>query len=467
MTTNIRYLYSNLIDMSSTALEASSQAESMPVENILNPLKCIPWRTLGTEFEYVDIDLSQVYLVQAFAVAGHNYTSQARLILCGDDSGSFYQAIDSNHTGFWKFNGDCSDSSSSANNLTGVGIDGDSYIQALQDRAILLDGTGDYCTIAQADAGDYDFGQSQDFSIEIRIKPSSIAEAGLVSKWNGTNGFYVEMTSEGRIHFKASDGTNSDEISGTTALQADTWYLISITADRDGQLRLYLNGNEDAAAVSMTTGNLSSTADFFIGKHNTTFLSGLVALAAVSNTARSAEYVLDSYETPKIVKEVSYSDGCLIECFDSQSQRYWRYIISDPENADGYLDTGRLYLGEWFEPTRNFQGNWTRKIVDPSSITATLNNIEFSDIRDKYITLDLNFPKEVQIPQNDAEQYEDMFSYLGTHKRLFIALDYENQPHKWTYYGTLTGDRLLSHLSGTSHTDGRWTLGTLKFKESR
>jgi hypothetical protein len=467
MTTNIRFLYANLLDISNTNIAASSEATTLPVENLLNPLKCIPWRTAGTNFEYVDIDLGQDCMVQAFAAAGHNYTDQASLILCGDDSDTFYQPIDSDHVGFWKFNGDCLDSSSYENHLTAVSIATSDYFAARQDRAAALDGENDYFHIPTGDAGDFNFTQTQDFSIEIWFNPESVSNAGLLSKWDGTTGYYLEITSDGKLHFKASDGVLSDEIQGSAILSADTWQYAAVTADRDGQLNLYLNGDVDSSPVTMSVGNLSNSADFIVGKHVSAFFNGALALAVISNSARSASYISDSFDTPKIVLPVTYSDNYLLECFDASYIRYWRFLISDPDNADGFLNTGRLYLGEWFEPSRNFHGNWTKRIVDPSSISATLNNIEFSDVRGKYCEIDLSFPKEVQIPQNDAEKYEEMFSYLGAHKRFFIALDYENQPRKWTYYGTLTGDRSLSHLPGTSHTDGRWTISNLKFKESR
>jgi len=467
MTTNIRFLYANLLDISSVDITASSEATTLPVENLFNPLMCIPWRTTGSDFEYVDIDLGQACMAQAFAATGHNYTDQARLILCGDDSNTFYQPIDTEYIGFWKFNGDGLDSSSSGNDLTAVSIATSDYFAARQDRAIALDGENDYFHIPAVNADDFNFTQTQDFSIEIWFKPESISNAGLLSKWDGTKGYFLEIKSDGMLYFKASDGTIYDEIQGSTILSADTWHFAAVSADRDGQLNLYLDGEADSLPVTMSAGNLSNTADFIIGKHTAAFFSGALASAAVSNSARSASYVADSFDTPKIVLPVTFAGDCLFECFDSSYIRYWRFIISDPDNTDAFLNTGRLYLGEWFEPSRTFHGNWSKRIVDPSSISATLNNIEFSDVRRKYTEIDLSFPKEVQIPQSDAEKYEEMFSYVGAHKRLFIALDYENQPRRWTYYGTLTGDRSLSHLPGTSHTDGRWTISNLKFKESR
>jgi hypothetical protein len=168
-----------------------------------------------------------------------------------------------------------------------------------------------------------------------------------------------------------------------------------------------------------------------------------------------------------LVLSIGYDKNILLECFDSVTARYWRFIISDPENLFDYLDTGRIFLGEWFEPTRNYHGNWSRITIDPTTITTTLNNIEFSDVRDKYIEIDLSFPKEVQIPQSDIEKYEEIFRLTGKYKRVIIALDYENHRYDWSYYGTLQGDKTITHLPGTSHVNGRWIISNLKFKESR
>jgi len=470
MTTNIRFFYNNLLDISTVSLTASSESTNMPAENVLNPLKSIPWQTTGVDFEHLDIDLGQNYQAKAFAAAGINYTENAKIILCADNSETFYQDIDSNHIGFWKFNGDLTDAGSSENDLTGATVATTDYFAARQDRALQFNGTDAYCYIPDADASDFDFAASDDFSIEIwfDLEPG-IGQSGLISKWDGTKGFYLEIDADKKVHFKASDGTNTDEITSSTAVTADRWYHAAISADRDGQLNLYIDGSTAATPVSMTTSDLSNSSNFRIARHETYYLAGSVAMAGVSNSVRDADYMNDASNTPMMIKEIENdSDNkILLECFNGQYARYWRLIIADENNTDGYLNTGIVYIGDWFEPQRNYHGNWSRKIIDPSKVTTTSNNVEFSDIRKSYIEIDLSFPREVQIPQSDIEQYEEMFSKVGTHKRLFIALDYGNHPRDWSYYGTLTGSRSISHLPATSHTDGRWIIPNLRFKESR
>jgi hypothetical protein len=406
--------------------------------------------------------------VKAFGAVGHNYSEGATLILCGDDDNSCYQDIDSNHKGFWKFIDNGNDSGSSGNDLTSASVATADYSASRQDKAVELNGTDAYYYISNASAGDFDFGSSDDYSLEVWFRVNDIDKShGLISKWDGSIGYYLEVNSLNKLNFRASDGTNNDDITGGTTLQKDEWYHAAVSCDRDGTLTLYLNGATDATPVNMSAGSLSNTTDFRVGRAGSNYLDGFISFAAASAIIRSSSYFLDSAQTPKIVKTVSYSVDVMLECFSECNNRYWRFIVSDSDNSAGYLDLGRIFLGDWFEPTRNYHGNWSKKVIDPSSIAVTKNNIEFSDLRESYFEIDLRFPKEVQINQSDMEQYENMFKTTGKAKRLFISLDYANHPREWSYYGTLTGDFLISHLTGTSHTDGKWIINNLKFKESR
>jgi hypothetical protein len=466
--TNIRFFYTNLIDNSNVELTSSSESITQPVENLFNPLKLIPWMTNDIEYEYVDIDLGRTYQVKAFAAVGYNLSDESIITLCGDNNSSYYQDIDSNHIGFWKFDGSNEDSSGSSNDLITSAIASSDYVPARQDRAVRMDGSTSYFYIADANAVDFDFETNTDFTLEGWIKlDSGFSSSGIISKWNGTAGYYLEIDSNSKLHFYASDGTYFDELTGSTSLTEKTWYHLAITGDRDGQLNLYINGSIDATAVNMQTVNIANDADLYIGRHGTSYYSGEIALLAISNIARSSTYISDACNTPKKLLNVTYNDKILLECFTGEFLRYWRLILSDPDNNAGSLSLGRIYLGDWFEPKRNYHGNWTRRSVDPSTVKMTLNNIEFSDVRNNYIELDLSFPKEVQINQSDIQRYEEMFKLLGSHKRLFIALDYDNHPFSWSYYGTLSGDKAVSHLSGTSHSDGKWIINNIKFKESR
>ncbi len=468
MTTNIRFFHTNLIDIVNTELNASTEVTVLPVSNLRNLMKSIPWRSTGKEFEYVDVDLGQNYLIQAFALTGHNLTENADVSLCGDDSDSFYESVDSNHPGFWKFNGNGNDESTSSNDLTAASVATTDYQPARQDRAVHLNGTDAYFHIANASAGDFDFDATDDFSIEAWVTFDTDATVQpVVSKWDGSAGYYLEKTADDEIKFTCSDGTLTDNITGSSQIESERWYHVSVTADRDGELNLYLNGSSDATPVTMTTGSLSNSADFYVGRKSSAYLDGMISQLSISNTARSAAWLSDTASTPKTLEEISFAENVMLSCFTDCNHRYWRLVISDSDNASGFIEIGRLFLGDYFEPQRNYHGNWNRRVVDPSSITVTKNNYDFSDLRDKYTEIDLKFPKEVQIQQDDIVKYENMFKSLGQAGKLFISLDYENYPSEWTYYGTLNGEFNITHLPGTGHTQGRWIINNLRFKESR
>ena len=122
----------------------------------------------------------------------------------------------------------------------------------------------------------------------------------------------IEVNSANKLSFSASDGTSTDTITGDTELVAETWYHAAVTADRDGNLTLYLNGSIDATAIAMTTVDLTNSTDFCIGKKDTDYLYGLLAYVSSSGIARSSEYISDVAQTPKYMQSVIYDSRILM-----------------------------------------------------------------------------------------------------------------------------------------------------------
>lgn len=65
----------------------------------------------------------------------------------------------------------------------------------------------------------------------------------------------------------------------------------------------------------------------------------------------------------------------------AQTLRYWKVVISDSGNADGYVQMGRVYIGEAWKPDYNRSYGASLGYEDESKAESSLAGEEFFDIR--------------------------------------------------------------------------------------
>ncbi|MBN1609872.1 MAG: hypothetical protein JW940_24785 [Polyangiaceae bacterium] len=141
--------------------------------------------------------------------------------------------------------------------------------------------------------------------------------------------------------------------------------------------------------------------------------------------------------------------------FEPASYRYWRVVLSDPANADGFLEVGVLWLGTYFEPSRSHQHGY-RETTRPLTVRAEAEEgAGFWDLRPRARGWELSFGG--LRPADKAA-----FDALHDATELFLALDPLNAPTR-TLYGHLTDPIDFQMRVG----DGgeRWQ-ATLSFEEA-
>lgn len=124
--------------------------------------------------------------------------------------------------------------------------------------SLLVDGTGDYLTVAAGASPDFAAG---DFTIEawVRINGTPTDHDGLISSINSTStagGFLVEIDQSGsgitmRAAARYTDGT-TDGAYGTTVLSGNTWYHVAFVRLAN-TFRLFVNGVQEASWTSSKT----------------------------------------------------------------------------------------------------------------------------------------------------------------------------------------------------------------------
>lgn len=107
----------------------------------------------------------------------------------------------------------------------------------------------------------------------------------------------------------SSNGTAETTITGGTTLATGTWYHVALVYD-GSNLRLYLNGEEDATAVSYSSGIFNSTSRFEIGNRGDAtasyFMDGLIDEVAVFNDDLSEADINDIMSFGVLAVPVTY-----------------------------------------------------------------------------------------------------------------------------------------------------------------
>lgn len=126
-------------------------------------------------------------------------------------------------------------------------------------NALNLDGSDDYVRLPEDP--EYEFGSSNDFTLELWVKTSSwTSDAPILSSkdWSSKTsaGFTLHGKNDGsgKWAFHIADGTDQVNLDGSV-INDGNWHHLAVSVDRDGNAITYQNG------VEVSTGSLASIGD--------------------------------------------------------------------------------------------------------------------------------------------------------------------------------------------------------------
>ncbi|HNR12066.1 MAG TPA: hypothetical protein PKM59_02000 [Thermodesulfobacteriota bacterium] len=100
---------------------------------------------------------------------------------------------------------------------------------------------------------------------------------------------------------------------------------------------------------------------------------------------------------------------------------YIRLLIEDLDNEDGYLDIGRVFIGEAYEPYGYHDWDWKLIAVDPSVVTKSEGGQAYKDIKSPFSLVKLKLQN-----LTDEEAYYRFIRIMqdyGVHANIFICMD--------------------------------------------
>ena len=205
----------------------------------------------------------------------------------------------------------------------------------------------------------------------------------------------------------------ADTASAITALSEAADYPVE-NVQHDWLQRSWRSTGVADEWVKFDMGAAVNVTSFFIRNHNLRIGAGTLRIQASSDDVWAApEMVVNQLitVTPDII-EYTWSAA--------QSYRWWRILIDDAGNTDGYFRLGRVFLGTSVSPSRNY--NWAYPItrLDPSELIESDGGQVSVNTKTQYRQWVLDFRG---LTDADHTALMTMYETVGRAVPYFISLD--------------------------------------------
>ena len=205
-----------------------------------------------------------VALILGLVLTGCSLLSNISQVPETEQSGISYltKGLPSGLVGWWRFNGDATDSSGNSNHGTFSGLE--DYVDSPMGKALSFDGVDDYVSVSDS----FSLDAITDLTVELWLNPTITYDAGaadfyvFVSKF-GPNSFQFVYHPAGYLYLYVT-GDMAVRSSNLT-LKAGTWYHLAATFNSGtGDSHIYVDGDD---VTSSTTEQIMIANDspLFIG----------------------------------------------------------------------------------------------------------------------------------------------------------------------------------------------------------
>jgi hypothetical protein len=169
----------------------------------------------------------------------------------------------------------------------------------------------------------------------------------------------------------------------------------------------------------------------------------------ISSSATASSILLSAradtgFTAGNVIATLTRNENAILKFFTGAPFRYFQFSIDDPSNTDGYLDIGRLWLGDYIT-------------VSPSSllgftvIKRRSDMVSFGKNRQKFATPGENWRRfEFAFPPTGGSALtaiQTMYDAVGNHSAfVFTNLDTDySYPLVYPCYVSIDGDLTFTH----------------------
>jgi hypothetical protein len=123
--------------------------------------------------------------------------------------------------------------------------------------------------------------------------------------------------------------------------------------------------------------------------------------------------------------------------------RYFRILMT--AHAGTYIRIGRIYLGTFVEPDRDYDKDFDIRDIDPSGILASATGQKYVNVLPQYKRISLNFSS---MSAADMAKMEALRDGLGKHHAFFVELDPASDLQSESYYVSCVSGWSIRHIYG-------------------
>jgi len=144
-----------------------------------------------------------------------------------------------------------------------------------------------------------------------------------------------------------------------------------------------------------------------------------------SSTIKLQGNETDVWTGPSYEQSIAYDDAAMIVLssagLHTGALRFWRILIEDIANSNGYVEIGQIFIGDYFQATRGaVQFPFTDRQIDRSATVFSQGGQSFSDIRQK----SGRFPVEwFGLTTAEKESIQEHWRLFGKSIPFFVIMD--------------------------------------------
>lgn len=212
-----------------------------------------------------------------------------------------------------------------------------------------------------------------------------------------------------------------------TASSAATGFPLSNIKHR-WHTRVWRATGDAAEWVKADLGSAKPIKAFILKEHNFT---GVATVKIQGNAVDMGAVWIG----PTVDITLSIVPGQLVKIWElAEELQWWRVSMADDTNPDTYVKIGRIFLGNFFEPTVNFTRRFLMQLKDPSVKVRSTGGQISVNTKPHYKAFGYEF-QDIESPDN--ETFETIFDAVGQSKPYFIIQD-ADLPEKTYYVENLT-----------------------------
>lgn len=141
---------------------------------------------------------------------------------------------------------------------------------------------------------------------------------------------------------------------------------------------------------------------------------------------------------------VAYNAGTMLSFFANKSFRYWKFSITNPSNADGYIEAGRLWLGTYITISPSSLLNFTVTKRRSDMVTIGKNRQKYATPGEGWRRFELSFPPT---GSTTLTAIQTMYDAVGNHSSVIFCNFDSLTTHDLVYpcYASIDGDISFQH----------------------